>query len=215
MGLAPSTEATVFYAYSIYAGGKEIGHIQNLRTSFSQAITTYRGIDPDPMDLEANTELVPGHTDIILSIDRLETYSQNILEALGYEVGIRALLQNVIPFEIHEELESPRVSSILQALSGGLAPLVSSAGRSLLERIVQGSDAPDRAPSRLGVSLVYQKCRVQEVNKTVQVGTVGVAEGVTVKATNAILVPHSSQNATLFDLQNAVSDPLGSIIRLF
>ena len=99
----PHTKATVSYGYTISANGIPIGTVQGFNPSMTRPLERVRELMNEIDDI---VEIVPGRTDIQLTMDRFETYAQNLLEAMGFAT-YEDLSQITTPILIQEEIRDP------------------------------------------------------------------------------------------------------------
>lgn len=99
----PNTTTTVSYAYTIKAAGKPIGTLQGFTPSANRQLDRVREI----MNvIEDVVEITPGRSEFSITIDRLETYAESMMEALGFD-GFTDLSQVIDGFQIVEEIRGP------------------------------------------------------------------------------------------------------------
>ena len=99
----PITKTTVSYAYTISVNGVLIGNIQEFNITGTRALDRVREIQNELSD---TVEIVPGRTDYTITIGRLETYAQGLIQALGYDASAD-LSQLTTPVLIQEEIKDP------------------------------------------------------------------------------------------------------------
>ena len=100
----PNTNTVVSYAYTIKSqGGVPIGTLQGFTPSANRALDRVRQIMNEVDDTK---EIVPGRTDFSITIDRLETYEESMMEAFGFD-GITDISQIVDGFIIQEVISGP------------------------------------------------------------------------------------------------------------
>lgn len=99
----PDTTTTVSYAYTIQAQGKNIGTLQGFTPSANRILERVRQIQDEERD---TVEIVPGRSEFSVTIDRLETYNESMMEALGF-TSFEDLSQVVAPFQIVEMVRAP------------------------------------------------------------------------------------------------------------
>lgn len=99
----PNTKSVVSYAYTIKANGVKVGNLQGFNPSANRNLERVREIMNDEAD---TVEIIPGRTDIQVSIDRLETYDDTMLEVFGYD-SFDFIHQLVEPVDIIEEIRGP------------------------------------------------------------------------------------------------------------
>lgn len=101
----PNTKTVVSYAYTIRAGGKTIGTIQGFNPSYNRTLERVREIQNS---IDDTVEIVPGRTEITLTIDRFETYDETTLSKFGAKSsGIDAndISEVTDPFTITEIIQ--------------------------------------------------------------------------------------------------------------
>lgn len=99
----PNTKSVVSYAYTIKANGIKVGNLQGFNPSANRNLERVREI---MNDLDDTVEILPGRTDFQLTLDRLETYDDTMLEALGYD-SFDFIHELVDPIDIIEEISGP------------------------------------------------------------------------------------------------------------
>ena len=82
MGLAPSTQTAVYYSYDVLVNWQKVGILQKFSASSNRTLERIREIANSSTD---TVEIIPGRTERTIDIDRFETYSKNLIMALGYE----------------------------------------------------------------------------------------------------------------------------------
>ena len=96
----PTTKSVVSYAYTIKANGIKIGNLQGFNPSSNRNLERVREI---MNELDDTKEILPGRTDFQITLDRLETYDQAMMEALDYE-AFDFLHEIISPIDIIEEI---------------------------------------------------------------------------------------------------------------
>lgn len=104
----PNTQSVVSYAYTIKAAGVEVGTLQGFNPSGSRAVERVREI---LNTLEDTFEIVPGRSEFKITIDRIETYTKNVIQALGYNIFAESIAQIRDPITIVEQLTGPNGES--------------------------------------------------------------------------------------------------------
>jgi len=98
----PSTKTAVSYSYVVKSDkGGVLGTLQGFNPSVNRALERVREINWS--NLEDTVEIVPGRSEITISIDRLETYDKAMMEALGYD-SLEELPQITSPITITETI---------------------------------------------------------------------------------------------------------------
>ena len=99
----PLTTSVVSYAYTLMAGASVIGTLQGFNPSSNRTLERVRQLMAETQDI---LEIVPGRTESTISIDRIETYTDTAMEALGF--GPEDTLDMIeVPFNIVETIISP------------------------------------------------------------------------------------------------------------
>ena len=106
--LIPNTQSVVSYAYTIKANGVEIGTLQGFNPSANRNLERVREI---LNTLEDTFEIVPGRSDFSITIDRIETYTSNVVKALGYNIFGESIAQIRDPISIVEQITGPNGES--------------------------------------------------------------------------------------------------------
>ncbi len=75
----PNTKTVVSYAYKVLSQGKKVGVLQGFTPGFNRPLERIRELGNT---IDDTIEIVPGRSDLTLSIDRLEIYDSNVLQAL-------------------------------------------------------------------------------------------------------------------------------------
>jgi hypothetical protein len=99
----PNTTVAVSYAYTVKANGKVIGTVQGFNPTANRNLERVREILNEASDL---VEIVPGRTEFSITLDRLETYNQSMMEALGF-ASFEDISQVTDPIQIVEEIRGP------------------------------------------------------------------------------------------------------------
>ncbi|MFA5396336.1 MAG: hypothetical protein WC346_10050 [Methanogenium sp.] len=99
----PYTKSTVSYGYTVSANGVPIGNVQGFNPTQNRNLERVREIMNEIDDI---VEIVPGRTDISITIDRFETYDKNMMEAMGFST-YEDISQITTPILIMEEIRSP------------------------------------------------------------------------------------------------------------
>jgi len=100
----PTTKSVVSYAYTIKANGIKVGNLQGFNPSSNRSLERVREI---MNELDDTKEILPGRTDFQISIDRLETYDQAMMEAFDYP-SFDFLHEIISPIDIIEEIQGPQ-----------------------------------------------------------------------------------------------------------
>ncbi|MCK9471998.1 MAG: hypothetical protein M0Q88_09640 [Bacilli bacterium] len=100
----PNTKSVVSYAYTIKANGIKIGNLQGFNPSSNRALERIREI---MNELDDTKEILPGRTDFQITIDRLETYDQAMMEAFDYP-SFDFIHEIIDPIDIIEEIQGPQ-----------------------------------------------------------------------------------------------------------
>jgi len=103
MTLIPNTNTVVSYAYTVMVGNRKIGTLQGFNPSANRALERIRELMNEVDDIK---EITPGRTDFDITIERLETYDEAMLDALGY-ASFEDLSQITDPMNIVEEIRGP------------------------------------------------------------------------------------------------------------
>ena len=104
MTLIPNTQTVVSYAYTIKANGKRIGTLQDFSPDQSRLLDRVRELANVVDDI---VEIVPGRTEFTINITRLELYTANMIDALGYDITGTSIAQIRDPIQIIEEWTGP------------------------------------------------------------------------------------------------------------
>jgi|YelNatPaOPRAMG01_1025707.scaffolds.fasta_scaffold04034_4 hypothetical protein len=99
----PETKTVVSYAYTVKVNGKAVGTLQTFTPSGTRMLDRVREIMNEENDI---VEIVPGRTEFTATIDRLETYDEALIQALGYD-NFTTLDQITTPIQIIEEISGP------------------------------------------------------------------------------------------------------------
>lgn len=97
----PVTSTVVSYAYTISVNGKPIGTIQGFNPTSTRTTERIHEIQNVHKD---TVEIVPGRTEIKITIDRMEIYTQHVVEALGLNPFEEGIVQITQPIDIIETL---------------------------------------------------------------------------------------------------------------
>jgi hypothetical protein len=92
----------VSYAYTVKANGKIVGTLQGFNPSANRPLERVRELQNEEIDC---VEIVPGRTDFTISVDRLETYDNAMMQALGYAT-VEDISRITDPILITEELRN-------------------------------------------------------------------------------------------------------------
>jgi PAS domain-containing protein len=85
------------------SGNRKIGTLQGFDPSANRQLERIREIMNEDSDI---FEIVPGRTEFTISIDRIETYNQAMLDALGY-TSFEDISQITDPIQIVETITGP------------------------------------------------------------------------------------------------------------
>jgi len=85
------------------AGGKVIGTLQGFNPTSNRAVERVREIMNEVVD---TVEIVPGRTEFSIQLDRLETYEETLMDALGLR-DFDDLSQITDGIQIVEEIRGP------------------------------------------------------------------------------------------------------------
>jgi len=99
----PNTTTTVSYAYTVKAQGSVIGTLQGFNPTANRSLERIREILNEATDI---VEIVPGRTEFSITLDRLETYNESMMEALGF-ASFEDISQVTDPIQILEEVRGP------------------------------------------------------------------------------------------------------------
>ena len=99
----PNTTTTVSYAYTVKAQGSVIGTLQGFNPTANRSLERIREILNEVTDI---VEIVPGRTEFSITLDRLETYNESMMEALGF-ASFEDISQVTDPIQIVEEVRGP------------------------------------------------------------------------------------------------------------
>lgn len=99
----PSTTTVASYAYTVKANGKVIGTVQGFTPSANRNLERVREILNEVNDI---VEIVPGRTEFQITLDRLEIYTESMVEALGFG-DFEDISTITDPIQIVEELRGP------------------------------------------------------------------------------------------------------------
>ena len=99
----PNTNTVVSYAYTVRVAGNTVGTLQGFNPTANRQLDRVREIMNEEDDTK---EIVPGRSEFSVSIDRLETYDQSMMEALGFD-SFTDLSQVTDGFQIVEEIRGP------------------------------------------------------------------------------------------------------------
>jgi len=108
MTLIPNTNSVVSYAYTIMIGNRKVGTLQGFDPSANRPLQRVREIMDEAPDI---FEIVPGRTDLTISIDRLETYDQAMMDALGY-ASFEDISEVTDPIDIVETITPPATKNV-------------------------------------------------------------------------------------------------------
>ncbi len=103
MTLIPNTNTVVSYAYTIMVGNRKIGTLQGFDPSANRMLDRIREIMNEDDDI---VEIAPGRSEFTIAIDRLETYDQAMMDALGY-TSFEDISQVTDPIQIVETITGP------------------------------------------------------------------------------------------------------------
>lgn len=170
----PPPQATrVYYSYRILVpavtgggagiGGKtmiQVGTFQNFAPTSTRQVVRVRGIANNggyPM------ELVPGPADTSINVTYLSLYLLPLNEALGYNIGsVVDLNRQRIPFDIQEVCQMPLASEAFGDIGEAGIP---------------------RGTSAFYEVNHYMECYLSNVGRTINQGTVTIAETATIQVT--------------------------------
>lgn len=99
----PNTTTVASYAYTVKAGGSVIGTLQGFNPTANRTLERIREIMNTAEDI---FEIVPGRTEFSITLDRLETYNQSMMEALGFST-FEDISKVTDPIQIVEEVRGP------------------------------------------------------------------------------------------------------------
>ena len=102
----PNTKSVVSYSYTVKVNGKAIGTLQGFNPSANTNLERVREIMNEVQD---TVEITKGRTDYTISIDRLETYDESMLQALGLP-KFTTLHELTDTIDIIEEIQGPTSS---------------------------------------------------------------------------------------------------------
>jgi hypothetical protein len=102
----PNSKTVVSYAYTIKVNGTPIGTLQGFNPGADRKLERVREI---MNEIDDTKEIVPGRTDYTISINRLETYDADMLQALGLP-RLATLHELTDPIDIIEEIQGPTSS---------------------------------------------------------------------------------------------------------
>lgn len=152
----PNTNTIPSYAYKIQIDGQEgIATLQGFNVTFNRDLQRVRELGNILDDI---VEIVPGRGDFTITLERLETYSSNFAQALGFSgVGGAAVngVDSVVP------------SNQIQSFN-------------ITETISDFTNTDKRTIS-------YNNCWIQSYSKSVREGTLLVVENITVWPTSVIV----------------------------
>jgi len=97
----PNSKTVVSYAYTIKVNGTPIGTLQGFNPGADRKLERIREI---MNEIDDTKEIVPGRTDYTISINRLETYDADMLQALGLP-RLATLHELTDPIDIIEEIK--------------------------------------------------------------------------------------------------------------
>jgi len=153
----PNTKTVVSYVYKITgAGGEVIGTLQGFNPSFNRTLERVRELGNVDVDM---LEIVAGRGEFTITLDRLETYSENFAKALG--------------------LSTANVGGVGDG-SAGVIPSNQKESFTIVETISNLTNSR---------SIIYGECWIQSYFKTIREGTVLVTESVTIWPTSVTLGP--------------------------
>jgi len=117
-GTAPNTRAVTsqknkVFGYNVGAQGfAQLGVISEFGVDHSRNVETVRGVGFG----DQVAELVPGNTDITLSLSKTLLYTANLFQMLGYKGGVSGLVRSLKhhrwPFDIKQEIVISELSSL-------------------------------------------------------------------------------------------------------
>ena len=99
----PHTKTVVSYAYTITANGTSLGTLQGFNPSSTRALERVRELRNEIDDM---VEIVPGRSEFTIQIDKLEMYSENVLQALGFS-DFEDISKLRTPIQIVETIKDP------------------------------------------------------------------------------------------------------------
>jgi len=110
----PKTQTAVFYSYTILLNNKEIGTIRSFSPSQDKTIERIREIATTSG--QRVIELVPGVTDISISVERFTLYKNDFMNAVGGKINsasdaFQSLEEWVDPFDVEEVMTDPVTAS--------------------------------------------------------------------------------------------------------
>jgi len=106
MASIPNRKTVVSYAYTVKNNnGKAIGTLQGFNATMSRRLERIFEINRNASDKDT-FEIVPGRSEYRITIDRLETYENSLLEALGIS-NSDEVSKATNPINITEILQGP------------------------------------------------------------------------------------------------------------
>lgn len=153
----PNTKTVVSYTYKVTGAGRaSIATLQGFNPSYNRTLERVRELGNVDVDM---IEIVPGRGEFTISLDRLETYSDNFATALG--------------------LTSAHVGGIGDG-SAGVVPSNQKISFNIIETITSSVTGKSR-------TITYGDCWIQTYSKTVREGTVLVAENMVIWPTSVVV----------------------------
>lgn len=150
----PNTKTVVSYTYTVTGAGKaKIATLQGFNPSYNRTLERVRELGNVDVDM---LEIVPGRGEFTISLDRLETYSDNFATAIG--------------------LTGAHVGGIGDG-SSGVIPSNQKIPFTVVETIKSSVTGKAR-------TVTYNDCWIQSYAKTVREGTVLVAENMVIWPTS-------------------------------
>lgn len=165
---APPTAARVYYAYKIVilpgATGSPavpIGTFQNFAPRSTRPVFRNRGICNNG---GIPHELVPGPSDLTITVQYLSLYARALTQAIGFGVLGSSLEQNLmhLPFDIIEQIMHP--PSLADSYN-------------LLQDPTRGVGDVENDPEQV----VYRSCVISDMGRTIATGTVHIVETATIQ----------------------------------
>lgn len=141
----PQSISTVSYGYTINSDGKPIGTLQGFNPSMNRTLERVRQLKAS--DTEDTFELLPGRTELSITVDKLELYASTLVDELLQTPNTSLLVNDTRTFNIEETIKNTGIST--PGATGG----------TLITKTV-----------------TYHDCRIQSYTKRVQEGTVTVTE---------------------------------------
>jgi hypothetical protein len=104
---APNSRSVVSYAYKVLCQGKKIGILQGFSPSANRPLERVRELGNT---IDDTIEIVPGRTDLTVTLERFEIYDSNILQAtLSPDVNPAGDITTILmdPIQIVETITNP------------------------------------------------------------------------------------------------------------